>query len=141
MAFVKVGPEFIEKKIDLLKAIIAAKESALEVWNANRALQMLGRDVYVNRRHESIVSEAGVVPDIVKAPCRFVKREEIEALYLETKTILDIYQMFISAIDNGDFLMVDDDPDEKGHPGYQLFKKGYPAVDMLKNIVETERWE
>jgi len=132
MSFVKAGPEFIDRKIDHLKASIAAKESSLKVWNANRALQMLGREVYVNRRHESIISEADVVPDIVKVPCRFVRREEIEALYLETKIHLEIYQMFLNAIDNGDFLMVDDDPDEKGYPGYQLLKKGYPAIDVLK---------
>lgn len=132
MSFVRVGPEFISRKIEQIKASIEVKKSSLKIWNANQALQLLGQDIYVNRQQESITSEAGVVPDIVKSPCRFVRCEEIEALYTETKIQLEIYQMFLNAIDNGDFLMVDDDPDEKGYPGYQLFKKGYPAIDMLK---------
>jgi len=134
MSFVKADPEFIDMQIEYLKASIVAKESSLKVWNANKALQMLGLDVYVNRQRESIISEADVVPDIVKAPCRFVRREEIEALCIETKIQFEIYQMFLKAIDNGDFLMVDDDPDEKGYPGYQLFKKDCPIVDVLKPI-------
>ena len=134
MAFVKVGSKFIDRKIDQIKSSISVKESALKVWNANKALHLFGQDVYVNRQQDSITSEAGVVPDIVNAPCRFVRREEIEALFLETKIQLDLYQMFLNAIDNGDFLMVDDDPDEKGYPGYQLFKKDCPIVDVLKAI-------
>lgn len=134
MSFVKVGPEFISRKIDHIKASIEVKESSLKIWNANQALQLLGRDVYVNRQQESITSEAGAVPDIVKAPCRFVRREEIADLYVEASIQLSIYKMFLESIDNGDFLMVDDDPDEKGYPGYQLFKKNCPIVDVLKAI-------
>jgi hypothetical protein len=134
MSFVKVGSEFIDRKIDQIKSSISVKESTLKIWNANKALHLLGHDVYVNRQQESITSETGVVPDEVRCPCRFVKREEIADLYVEASIQLSIYKMFLEAIDNGDFLMVDDDQNEKGRPGYQLFKKECPIVDALKAI-------
>jgi hypothetical protein len=72
----------------------------------------------------------------VKAPCRFATREEIVELVESTEIQLSIYKMFLEAIDNGDFLMVDDDHDKNGLPGYQLFRKKCPTIDVLKVISE-----
>jgi hypothetical protein len=131
MAFVKVGPDFIENKIAQLNSQIKSTTLNLEIWKANLALYHVGQDVYVNRQQESIVSERGVLPIEVKAPCRFVKREEIEAMIQLAEITLAIYKQFLEAIDNGDFLMTDDDPDTVGNPGYQLFKKDCPTVNVL----------
>jgi len=132
MAFARVDENYVNAMITYLEAAIAANESALEVWKANRAMLWLGKDVYVNRRKQTIIAEKDEIPEIVKAPCRFATREEIEPLYLDAQIQMEIYKMFLDAIDNGDFLMVDDDPDERGYPGYQLFRKDNPSVDVLK---------
>jgi len=134
MAFVKVNKEFIIRKIDQLKAHIEVKKSQLKIWNANHSLHILGMDVYVNRQGESLTSEKGKIPAEVHCPSRFVLREEIADLYVDATIQTEIYKMFLDAIDNGDFLMVDDDPNEKGMPGYQLFLKDCPTVDALRTL-------
>ncbi len=136
MAFVKASPECVKAKVSHLKAEIAVKEADLKIWNINAVMQeQFDHDVYINRQEESLVSPRDVIPECVKSPCRFATREEIESL-LETAQIqVSIYEMFLAAIDNGDFLMVDDDPDKFGCPGFQLFRKEAPTIDVLKALV------
>lgn len=131
MAFVKVGSEFIELKIKQLESHLEVDKASLIVWKANRVLHLMGKDIYVNRQQKSITSDLGVIPIEVKAPCRFVERKEIESLKNDAEIQVAIYTEFLSAIDNGDFLMTDDDPDEHGDAGFQLFKKENPTVNVL----------
>jgi len=132
MAFVKIGPDFMNNKIAQLNSQIKSATLQTKIWQANLALYELGKDIYVNRQHESITSERDVLPIEVKAPCRFVNKEEIEAAVKQAEITLAIYKQFLEAIDNSDFLMTDDDPDKTGSPGYQLFKKSYPTVNVLQ---------
>lgn len=134
MAFVKVNEDYVNMMVNYLESAVEAQKSSLELWKANRAMMWAGKDVYANRQNQSIISDSGKIPDVVKSPCRFATREEIQALYNQSLIQTEIYQMFLDAIDNGDFLMVDDDPDDRGYPGYQLFKKDRPSIDVLQGV-------
>jgi hypothetical protein len=132
MAFVKIRSDYVNAKIEQLKQQIKIVESSLKIWNANQALQMMGMEIYVNRQGNSLAVNKGEIPNEAKIPCRFTTREEIELLLTKNEANLEVYKMFLTAIDKGDFLMVDDDPDENGEPGYQLFLKSNPTVDVLQ---------